>query len=240
MEAPWRQLRSSFERVGFPAFGALGIGLAIFALFPSARPWILEEYRLIENLSALTFFLAGAWASLHLLRRRGRETTVLCIVAFLGFLGCADELSFGERLFELEMPTIRGLKIDGAHDFAEVFAKGGRDLFRAHPMVVASLLGGMLLAVLMALRRYRAELLRFAESTLVSPSRLALAMAVAWVGIATVIDLPLKFLESDWIRAAEELFELSAGVLLCGAAYFSQAEPAQLNGEEPDTASSGQ
>ena len=193
----------------------VGLGWIVYGFVPAARPGILEEDHVVEWLSALAFLAAGVLGlGLWLRGRTPTERLAVAVAAFLGLLGFGDELSFGERLLSLDMPRIRGLKIDGAHDFAEVVARGGRDAFRAAPAVVA-VCGIATVAAGAALAwRFRDALAAFARACLATSPRVALIAAVAAVALATLIDLPLAVFDHDAIKATEELLELAAAVLL--------------------------
>lgn len=191
------------------------IGWAFYAWVPGARAGVLEEDHFVEWLSALTFLAAGLVGAWCLLRGRSPgERLAVAVAALLGLLGFADELSFGERLFALDMPRIRGLKIDGAHDFAEVVAKGARDLFRAAPVLVGLGAAAVAGAGLMIAWRFKYPLLGLAREATATTPRLALLAAAAAVGLATLIDLPLAVFDHDFVKATEELIELAAAALL--------------------------
>ena len=118
-----------------------------------------------------------------------------------------------------------GRLVRGAHDFAEVLARGVRDLFRAAPVLVcmAALVLGMSASAIAW--HQRTGLARLLAVTCATTPRLAVWAACAAVAIATLIDLPLGVFDYDLVRATEELLELSAGGLLFTAALLAGRSP---------------
>ncbi len=208
----------------------VGLGWGVYALVPGARPGILEEDHVVEWLSALVFLAAGlVGLGVWLRGRSTAERLTVAVAAFLGLLGFGDELSFGERLLSLDMPRIRGLKVDGAHDFAEVVARGGRDAFRAAPLAVGLLVVASAAVCAALAWRFRDALVGFARALLATSPRVALLAAGGAVALATLIDLPLGIFDHEFIKATEELLELAAALLLLAVpvlALRTEGEPA--------------
>lgn len=183
---------------------------------PDYRHFLIEEDSLVESLSAL-FFLVAFFVGLALLIRGGGNRLLLAVVACLGLLGFLDELSFGERPFELEMPYLRGVQIDAAHDLFTVVYAIARDWIRSQPvtgLLVVAIVG---LATVLAMRRYRA---RFTRALMNYPNREAVIFAcifAALIGFALVIDL--NIVQHNVLFSVEEMFELNAAIALLFCAW---------------------
>ena len=79
---------------------------------------LIKEDGLIENISAILFAAAFLISLIHWPKIRRKEgATTFVFVGILGLIGFLDEISFGERLFDLTMPVIYEVKIDALHDF---------------------------------------------------------------------------------------------------------------------------
>jgi hypothetical protein len=102
------------------------IALLVFISAPSAgtvRSYFVREDSLIENLTAGLYFCAFASALILLTNRRIRNRkscTWLTALSALGLVGFLDEISFGERLFNFDMPVVRETKLDAVHDVVEL------------------------------------------------------------------------------------------------------------------------
>ena len=102
------------------------IAAVVFVTAPSAgtvRGYFISEDSLIENLTA-GLYLCTFSAALLLLtngRLRNRKSCKwLGALSVLGLVGFLDEISFGERLFDLKMPVVGDTKIDAVHDLVDL------------------------------------------------------------------------------------------------------------------------
>lgn len=123
----------------------IALALGIYSVFPDTLDYFTEEDSLIENLTALCYFLTAVIA-LALVRKRPGSVPFLLFIALIGLVGALDELSFGERLFHLRMPKIGVWKVDGVHDLFYVAYKSMKNFSRAHglvfyPVLVVSVVG---------------------------------------------------------------------------------------------------
>lgn len=138
------------------------INVITMLVYISASPYgivrglIAEEDKLIENLTAVLFFCTFLFALL-LVNTRGivdrfnRKWLILLLA--LGLIGFLDELSFGERLFDLEMPVIGGVEIDAVHDFTEFGLRLTLILITDYQLAFSLvLLGGLVLSIVAILK----------------------------------------------------------------------------------------
>jgi hypothetical protein len=102
----------------------------MFYLIPEVRPNFVEEDQFIENFSTILFF--GSFIlSLIFVVRLAQKThwwKTYLVIPVLSLICFLDEISFGERIFNLTMPTVYGKKIDAVHDLASVAFKIIRDI----------------------------------------------------------------------------------------------------------------
>lgn len=211
----------------------LAVGITIPLLFPellAGTRTLLREDGLVESTSAFAFLAAGIVACWYLLRGAHRRWLLwLCVLA--GFLCFLHELSFGERFFSASMPTLGGVKIDGAHDF---FTVAARALRRAGAGVAIPLLAvGGTIAVAVAWK-LRARLLDLARSLATDPPRAAFALVVGMLAVAMFLDNLhyFGFHPGAWphgtyfVGVTEELLEMNAGLCLGLVAVLARAEEA--------------
>lgn len=198
-------------------------GLATYFSVAESHPlreFLVDEDKLIECLSAATFFLAFLGGAALLFRgvRRHVDRRWLMLVTVLGLAGFLDELSYGERIFGLKMPRIAKIKLDAAHDVIDW-------LYYEGPVVVARHRGLCLLGLVVAvvlisfgLIRVRHRLRDLACDRGNYPLYALLAFFVAFLACAVTIDLGILDPWSTQLPIVEELLELCAGIALVFAA----------------------
>ena len=99
----------------------LGIWVTVFHLVPAWRPHLDEEDHLAENATVVLLGLTFLLGLFTIFRLRGKKERLLAIgLTVLVGIGLGDELSYGERIFEMTLPTIGETKIDGLHDIVQV------------------------------------------------------------------------------------------------------------------------
>ena len=91
-------------------------------LSPETGKSISSEDGLVENLTTIILFATTALGLFPALKQnQGRRTAaIISSVSFLSFL---SELSFGERIFNLDMPHAGGKQLDGIHDLLHMLQK---------------------------------------------------------------------------------------------------------------------
>ena len=171
-----------------------------------ARWWIFAEDRLVETATAIAYLAAGLVAGRALLAG-ARPRSWLGFVAGVGLLGFLDEMSFGERMIGFEAPVVGGVKIDAAHDLAQLARRILDHAFDA-PVLTALALAACLLVAALALRA--------AMRRRPPPHAGLIVAAVACVTAAQSFDLHLPFLRHDVLSATylEESLELASGLFL--------------------------
>ncbi|WP_147274605.1 hypothetical protein [Phyllobacterium bourgognense] len=188
-----------------------------FALFVIglSTPALLVEDGLVEDLSATGFAIAALLALNTALlknvsltfREKGLliGTSVLSLVLFL------SEISFGARIFHVQMPKMRGGgEFDGGHDIAILVFRMIRDAGFAG--IVTALIGAaILLAVAVALLfRFRQEG-AMVRDIISRTFEFRLLLALCWLASAVVLDL----IPSYKAATLEETLEFAAsGVLI--------------------------
>jgi hypothetical protein len=205
------------------------LGASVVAAFtfhyaqPGQRQLLLGEDTIIENLTAGAFLLSALLAVV-LAGKSSTRRPALLAAALMGFVGCLDELSFGERLFDLQMPVIHGKKMDAVHDVFSLAFRVTKDLAGKHPVIVIPLLGAGVIVAALAAWRLKTRVVGFVTTQHREPAfRFAAIFALLILG-ALVIDLGLK--NSDGLFLLEELFELNAAIALGFCAWSLRTPPA--------------
>jgi hypothetical protein len=189
---------------------------SFYYLLPAKRHLLLEEDNVLETLSALTYLTVAAIAFINA-RPHQPARRALWVVGAVALVGFLDELSFGERMFDLKMPVIRGKKIDAVHDVVSL----GFHLTREFPAIALPLLALAGIAFLAIVWVQQPRLIAFLHTHHRHPALRFFALFVAMILAALVIDLGLK--NSDGLFLMEELFELNAGLALGFCAWSLRA-----------------
>lgn len=192
------------------ALSGIVISYIIYFWFPQYINLIIEEGNLIENLSTLGFLTAGflgIWAV-----KKNKEWRKISIpVAFLGFLGFLDEISFGERLFDNNYPTLLGWEVNSAHDLIAVAYLFFESIFGYQgtiALVVAAVVA--VLALFLYQDKYTLNELTFNLFETV-PGRYLVLFGI-FLALALIVDLKENIPPRMII---EEMFEFYAALLLC-------------------------
>jgi len=202
-------------------------GIVITRWFRPYRYLLIEEDALVENLTAIFFLLAFVLGlSFFFKLRRRRVHWSLAMLAFVALIGFLDEISFGERLFNLSMPVWGGVQLDAVHDVVELVYKN------ISPGLIL-IAGGILASLGAAL-----TLWVFAKNTggikpsqvLWSPSFYFVLLFTFFIAAAVLIDLHL--FRSRVLFSLEEVFELNAALALFFFS-FSLYESARDQAEGP-------
>ena len=112
----------------------------------------------LSRISVLSCIFFLFFYALLLFLKSKTNRKALIAVSAVSLLGFLDELSFGERLFELKMPLICGVKIDAAHDFFVLALKVTNDLVRSHSTYGILFLLSGIIVVTVLLFQYRVKL----------------------------------------------------------------------------------
>jgi len=180
---------------------------------PNYRGYLLHEDNLIENLTAglflISFFIGFLFSIKSKMHRKA-----LIIVSAISLLGFLDEISFGERLFKLDMPRIYDVKIDAAHDFFDLAYRIIRRLSLSatySTYVILFLLIGIIIVTVLLLR-HKSILTKIITSTFRKPQYIMALFFTIFVFFSLVIDL--DFLHNEVWYLLEELFEMNAALAL--------------------------
>jgi hypothetical protein len=212
--------------------------LVLYAFGP--RALIFGEDRGVEMATALLFLAAFVAGIVHICRSRPRDYPILLpVAAVLGLIGFLDETSFGARIFGWSMPAMAdGGEFDGAHDLVILIY---RLALRADPMLIAAIgAGAGLVALVFAVRRRKA-LHALARRIGADPTYLAMALFVAGVAFASLLDLEVGILRR--LGPLEEIAELDAALALLVTVMGASGRRARSGaaigisaGAEPDRA----
>jgi hypothetical protein len=229
-----RRPTMSRENAAFAA--ATFTGVVLFFTLGLSRPDLFVEDGLVENLSAAGFAAAALFAlGTALLRPVSltfTERSILLAVSGLSLLLFLSEISFGARIFSIQMPRMSGGgEFDGGHDILILIV---RHLRGAGPteMLVAVVGGGLLLAAVFALlRRFRQQVRMIVGHVLSNAFEFRLAVALGMLASAVTLDVIPSYKAS----ILEEVLEFSAGVVLILAvsALFQSKGVAAVFGEIP-------
>ncbi len=178
-------------------------GAALYATESRHVLLVTEEDNLTENLTVV-FHVCAACLGIRAWRVIEASARPLVGVVIVIALLCAlDELSFGERLFHLHMPVVKGVKIDAIHDFISLAYENP---YQAMPMI--------LIPLLIVAYRFRAWVLntmRGWKQWLREPRIFLLFFGIS-VSVAAVLDL--EIVEHGYCKVLEELLEFGAAASL--------------------------
>ncbi len=180
-----------------------------------SRPDLLVEDNLVESAGALGFATASLLALATAIQRCASLSAIersllvgtsgLCLILFL------SEISFGARIFGLQMPRMRGGgEFDGGHDIVILALRLLRD---AGPTgYLAAAIGALLFLTLAAvlLHMFRQEVWAILRRILARPFECRLALALAMLASAVTLDLITSYKSA----ILEEVLEFSAGGVL--------------------------
>lgn len=221
----------------------LTIILSLFVLFlgivsidHSNTKFIYQEDGLIENLSAGiclgTFFLG-----IILTIKNLRPSKIIIASSFLSLLGFLDELSYGERIFKIKMPTLYSVKVDGIHDFLEVIKQFLKfEIFERPDRYLATILIAIIVLFAITWSLYTKYTNTF--HSLLRPRSPQFTLFISFVmflGISQFIDLNLfKLIKLDLLKnkyaiTIEELFETFAWLSLLFSCLLANTKKIKSN-----------
>ena len=190
-------------------------GVILFFIIGLSRPDLLVEDGFVENLGAAGFAAASLLAlSTALLsdfptfaeRNILVGTSVLSLILFL------SEISFGARIFDIQMPQMSGGgEFDGGHDIVVVLFRRLEDAGRTGILVAAAAIGLLLATTTALLYLFRQRARAIVRHVFSRAFEFRLAVAVGMLASAVTLDL----ITSHKAAVLEEVLELSAsGVLI--------------------------
>lgn len=188
-------------------------GVALLFTIGLSRPDLFVEDGLVENLSALGFaaaaLLALGTAFLRPVPLTFAERSVLFGVSGLSLLLFLSEISFGARIFHIQMPRMDGGgEFDGGHDVIILVVRHLRDA--GSTGILAAVIGSGLLVAAIFLHRFRQRAWMIVRHVLSKAFEFRLVVAVGMLASAVTLDL----IHSYKASTLEEVLEFSAGVVL--------------------------
>ena len=170
---------------------------------------LAKEDQLLENLT--TGLLAGT-VCLGLWLQRCQRTHKPAIRGFttIALLGFLDEISFGERLFNLKMPKAGGTQIDGLHDLLNMTKKIVITNANFHPIATTVTLAVIAGGLIATASWNRTSIVQFIEYSSTTKTFSTIAITALAVFISQTLDLE----DFGWTaaKALEETLELIAAM----------------------------
>ncbi len=202
-------------------FGSLTLLIILIVkIWPDAELALFAEDGLIESGTAIVDSIAAmlGFYAVYLGSCRGRmmlDRLAMWSIPILSAICALDEISWGARLFDLEMPEMQGGgEFDGLHD---VFVILQRMASSAEPLaliattiLIMAILGGLAYRQ----RDFIAACIHYSVSTTLGRP---FASAITLLAFATFLD----FGHGRILSSLEEYAELSAGLFLLLAACYS-------------------
>ncbi len=165
------------------------VAFAVYAWIPTYRYLLVEEDGLVESLSA-AFYIFACVLGLLILKKRRAHKRLLVLVSALGLLGFLDELSFGERILGLSMPSVRGVSIDAAHDLFYLAYLGLEKLINSNAQYawLLALIGAISVIVFFVFFGYRLTAVTALPVTLRQPRIILVLFFAVLVLFASVVS----------------------------------------------------
>ena len=199
------------------AISSVAISISTYFLLPNLRGLIIGEDRLLESSSAVLFlatFVIGLALALQVNEKRQRR--VYFVVPLIGLLGFLEELSYGERIFDITMPQIYDVKVDALHDLIRV----GLKILESHSSIwiralLVFLVGALIVVTIMKRRAIRSKI---ANTLQRYPAFRLVLLGTGLIITSLVLDLPLTGKHHS-LFLLEELIEMNAALALVAASY---------------------
>ncbi len=188
-------------------------GVALLFSIGQSRPDLLVEDGLIETLGAAGFaaasLLALGTALLRSVSLTFTERSILVGTSGLSLMLFLSEISFGARIFDLQMPQMSGGgEFDGGHDIVILLFRQLRDAGSAGMLLAAAVIGLLLATALPYLFRKQAQAI--VRYVLLRAFEFRLAVAAGMLASAVTLDLMTSYKAS----ILEEVLEFSASIVL--------------------------
>ena len=193
-------------------FNVVGFSL-VYKQFPNYRNYLFLEDGLVENLTVL-FYLVSFFLGVRFLIKLKTYKTIFILIPTLGLICFLDELSFGERIFELAMPYIGGVKIDGVHDFFTLTFEIAKRFGFLHS-TFTHLIVGIVVGIVIVSFIYWSKIVNAMARISRQPYYMFLLIFVVLGFLSLLIDLPLINYKPGFMSLLEEVFEMNAAIALC-------------------------
>lgn len=194
--------------------------IIVVKLWPESEILIFAEDGIVEYGTAIVDGLAAVlgFYALYLGVLRGKplvERLVLLTIPLLSLFCALDEISWGARLFELQMPEMQGGgEFDGVHD---VFVLLERWAVAADTVTLSLAITGLMVSLSLAAYWQRAFVADCLACAVHHPLARPLVCAIALLALATLLD----FAHGRIVSSLEEYSELSAALFMLVAASGS-------------------
>lgn len=202
-------------------FGTLTILIILIVkLWPASEVALFQEDGLIESGTAIVDGIAAllGFYAIYLGVAKGKvmlDRLAIWTIPVLSAICALDEISWGARLFDLQMPEMEGGgEFDGIHD---VFVILQRLVVDAEPTTLLLITISLLVTLAMLTYWQRVFIASCLKYAVHSPLGRPLASAILLLMFATILDLG----HGRIISSLEEYAEISAGFFLLVAAYNS-------------------
>jgi hypothetical protein len=206
----------------------LAFGL-VYLFVPELRQRFITEDDVLENVTAALLFvgfLLGLGLVLVARRRQTNYSKAQFAVPLLCVLGFLDEISFGERIFDLEMPYVYSVKLDAIHDVAMIMYRVLEDHV-GFGMTVGMLAAFILVLVAIA-AMYRRRFTPITETMRRYPTLVFVLLSITFAVCALMLDLVLDSVGGPrFVIFIEEMLELNAALALLFAALSISPAKAQ-------------
>ena len=199
-------------------FGSLALIIILMVkLWPASEIIIFEEDGVIEDLSAGVDAFAAilGFYAIYCGILRSKQTieriaiVTLPVLALFCFL---DEISWGARLFDLQMPAMPGGgEFDGIHDVFTILERLAATLSPSHLFIMLLAIFSMM--VTLAYKK-KTEIWRYLRFAIDNSLGRYLSSAICLLAFATILD----FGHGRIISSLEEYSEFTAGCLMALAA----------------------
>ena len=205
-----------FKQKKHIAFLALAITMLLLTVTfsPEIEEYLSKEDGWIENITTFTLFATSTLGA-FLLSKKILGKRALIFISLTSFLAFLSEISFGERLFNLDMPHAGGKQLDGVHDLLHMLQKIYIVNSSYHP--TETLIATTILLALAATLIYtaRANISKLNNYLKTLKIRLIVAYAISFATVAQVLDLGIVAHENH--RILEEILELLAALCLAAS-----------------------
>jgi hypothetical protein len=203
----------SRENLAF--ISATFIAVVLLFIIGLSRPdWLVED-GLVETMGAMSFAAAALLALGAALRKSAvltlTERSLLVGTSGLSLLLFLSEISFGARIFDIQMPQMSGGgEFDGGHDIVMVLFRQVSDGGPSGMLVAAATTGLLLIGAIALLYRFGQQARAVVRSVLSSAFEFRLAVALGMLASAAALDL----IRSHKAGVLEEILEFSASAVL--------------------------
>jgi uncharacterized membrane protein (GlpM family) len=198
------------KSVIFLVFAGVAFVLIAF-LSQEAGKSISEEDGLIENITTFILLATTALGLLSALRQNSRKG-IISFISFISFLAFLSELSFGERIFNLDMPHAGGKQLDGVHDLLHMLQKIYIVNYNYHPAETTATASALITLAVLTTYAARKRILRLNMYLKELKIRYIVFSAIAFAMIAQILDLNIAPYKN--YRFFEEILELLSAACL--------------------------